>query len=287
MNRRVAFIAEKRGRHTITAGCRVAGVSHATWYRWQSDTTRKEERVSRNAALTATIREIWEGSDRTYGLPRIYWALRHRGVLCSRKRVCAVMREAGIYSHAHRRHVKTTIPGSTSMPDLVKQKFSARGVDHVWWTDITYIWTDEGWLYFAPVEDAFSRKVVGWAFADNLRTELPLAALKMAVRNRRPRPGLIHHSDRGTQYTSLRYQKALAQAQMLPSMGKTGICYDNAAAESFFASFKKEKLHRRRWHTRNQAIRATVKYVRWYNSERLHSTLGYMSPDAFEAQAAA
>jgi putative transposase len=287
MKRRQEFIAEKKGHHTITAIGRVVGVSHATWYRWQSGATKREEREAKNAELIALIREIWEASDMNYGLPKIHAALRDQGIRCSRKRVRRLMRKDGIYSHSHRKHITTTIAGATNMPDLVKRNFSADAPDRLWWTDITYIWTDEGWLYFAPVEDAFSRKVVGWAFADNLRTELPLAALKMAIKNRKPTPGLIHHSDRGTQYTSIKYQNALMAAQMLPSMGATGVCFDNAAAESFFASLKKEKINRRRWQTRNQAIRAITKYIRWYNSQRLHSTLGYISPDTFEAQMAA
>ncbi len=287
MKRRKEFIAEKKGHHTITATCRVVGVSDATWYRWQSGTTTRTERAIDDAEFTTAIRYIWEESDLNYGLPRIHKELRTWGVPCSRKRVARLMRREGIYSHAHRKYVTTTIAGATRMPDLVNRKFSADAADRVWWTDMTYIWTDQGWLYFAPVEDAFSRKVVGWAFADHLRTEMPLSALTMAIKYRRPSPGLIHHSDRGTQYTSLTYQNALMAAQMLPSLGRTGSCFDNAAAESFFASLKKELIHRRRWQTRNQAIRAIMKYIRWYNSQRLHSTLGYLSPDRFEAQRAA
>jgi len=285
MKRRLEFIAEKKGHHTITATRRVVGVSNGTWYRWQGGVTRRTEKAAEEEQLLAVIREIWHGSKERYGLPKIHEKLRDRGILTSRKRVHRLMRQAGIFSHAHRRRIRTTIPGATDLPDLVKQKFMAMAVDRVWWTDITYIWTDEGWLYFAPIEDAFSRKVVGWAFADNLRTELPLAALKVAIRKRKPAPGLIHHSDRGCQYTSWRYQAALTKAGMLASMGKTGVCYDNAAAESFFSLLKKEVIYRReRWATRKQVIRAITAYIRWFNSDRIHSTLGMVSPDDFEAQ---
>lgn len=287
MKRRQEFIAAKKGHHANTVICRVVGVPDGTWYRWQSGTPRRDQRAVENAALTKIIREIWEASDMNYGLPNIHAELHHRGITCSRKRLARLMRQAGIYSHSHRKYITTTIAGATTMPDLVQRNFTADAVDRVWWTDMTYIWTDEGWLYFAPMEDAFSRKVVGWAFADHLRTELPLAALKMAIRKRKPAPGLIHHSDRGTQYTSIKYQNALMAAKMLQSMGRTGVCFDNAAAESFFASLKKEKIHRRRWQTHKQVIRAIMKYIRWYNGQRLHSTLGRVSPDAFEARMAA
>jgi putative transposase len=287
MKRRMEFIAEKKGHHANVEVCRVVGVSQNTWYRWQSGSKRRLERDQRNAELTDLIRRIWLDSGKNYGMPKIWMELREEhGVLVSRKKVARLMREADIHSVSHRKYVKTTVPGATDLPDLVRREFFPETANMVWWGDITYIPTDEGWVFLADLIDGYSGKVVGYSFADNLKTELPLAALAMALRERKPEPGLIQHTDRGTQYTSLRYQLALEKAGVLPSMGATGSCFDNAAAESFFALLKKELVHRVRFETRRQAVRAISAYIRWFNSKRRHSRLDYLCPDAFEEKAA-
>jgi transposase InsO family protein len=168
----------------------------------------------------------------------------------------------GIFSHVHTHSFRTTVPGKRiSIPDRVERRFAVDEPNKVWWTDITYIWTNEGWLYLSALEDGYSRKVVGYAFADHLKTTLPLKALQRALKERKPQRGLIHHSDRGTQYTSGVYQTALVNHGICPSMGRTGVCWDNAAAESFWATLKKEVIYRQRWRTRRQAKGAITIYI--------------------------
>jgi putative transposase len=200
------------------------------------------------------------------------------------------MRQAGVRScHGQRRHVRTTTPDrqATPVPDRVERAFTPAVVgapDRLWVADITYVATREGWLFLAVVLDAFSRKVVGWAMADHLRTDLVLSAVGMGIRARRPAAGLVHHSDHGCQYTSLAFGQRLQEAGILPSRGSVGDCYDNVVAESFFATIKVELLHRQVWPTRAAARLAIFEYIAvWYNRQRRHSTLGYLSPAAYEA----
>lgn len=200
MKGRKAFIAEKKGHHATIELCSVVGVSESSWYRWQKAFQQRTERAEDDAALGDLIEFIWLLSDKAYGSPRVTNALREDwGLNVNHKRVRRVMRERGLYSHSHRHYVKTTIPGSTTTPDLVDRLFFAANPDELWVTDITYIRTQQGWLYLAAIMDMATRKIVGYSMADHLRTELPVAALKQALKARKPRPGLIHHSDRGCQ----------------------------------------------------------------------------------------
>jgi transposase InsO family protein len=209
------------------------------------------------------------------------------GVATSRKRVARLMRANGLAGvRRPRRRVRTTVvdPSSPVAPNLVAQNFVAEAPNRLWFGDITYVPTQEGWLYLATLLDCYARRVVGWSMADHLRTELALNALNMAVRRRRPRPGkLVHHTDRGCQYTSAVYQAALAGAGITASMSRKGECLDNAVAESFFATLKAELIEGRTWRTRAQATQAIFEWIEvFYNRQRLHSSLGYSSPTEYE-----
>ena len=238
------------------------------------------------------IAAIHQTSRGTYGSPRVHAELRAAGERCGRRRVARLMRQAGLRGcHGQRRCVRTTTPDrqATPAPDRVERVFQPPAVgapDRLWLADITYVATQEGWLYLAVVLDAYSRKVVGWAMAEHLRTELVLDALTMALHQRRPAAGLVHHSDHGCQYTSLAFGQRLQEAGILPSMGSVGDCFDNAVAESFFATLKVELLHRQVWPTRAAARLAIFEYVEvWYNRQRRHSTLAYATPAGYEALA--
>ena len=215
-------------------------------------------------------------------------ALRREGVCASRKRVARIMRQKALVGRCGRRWTKTTYSDpETRAVDLLKRAFGPETVevDRVYVSDITYIWTWEGWLYLATVIDLASRRVVGWSMADHMRTELVADALEMAVAARQPAPGLIFHSDRGTQYTSKEFTDLLASHQMTQSLSRPRQCWDNAVAESFFASLKEELIHRRSWATRAQARTAIVDYIEvFFNRRRLHSSLGYLCPAEYEAQ---
>lgn len=243
-----------------------------------------------DAALSARITAIHQTSRQTYGSPRIHAELQASGERCGRRRVARLMRQAGLRGcHGQRRRVRTTVPDrqATPAPDRVERAFTPAAVgapDRLWVADISCVATLEGWLYLAVVLDAFSRRVVGWAMADHLRPELVLDALTMAVPARRPAPGLVHHSDHGCQYTAVAFGQRLHEAGILASMGSVGDCYDNAAAESSFATLKGELLHRQVWPTRAAARLAIFEYIEvWYNRQRRHSTLGYATPTEFEA----
>jgi transposase InsO family protein len=234
--------------------------------------------------LTDQIRAIHKRSRCTYGAPRIHADLRERKQRVSRKRVARLMRQAGLAGRPPRRFRRTTVADPmVQVEDLVQRSFTATAPDQKWFGDITYIRTWEGWLYLAVILDAYSRKVVGWAMADHLRTELATDALEMALRTRRPNPGLIHHTDRGVQYTSTAYGELLATHQARQSVGRPGTCWDNAVAESFFATLKTELIYRHVWSTRRHAELAIFEFIAgWYNQHRRHSTLGYCSPAEVE-----
>ena len=262
--------------------CRVLGVSTSGYYAWLK--RQSSQRSREDAILTDRIRWIHLRSRGTYGSPRIHAELRDEGVHVSRKRVARLMRAAGLQGVSRRKSTRTTIrqPGAQRAPDLVKRDFTVDGPNKLWVADITYIRTWAGFLYLAVVVDAWSRRVVGWAMANHLRTELVNGALEMAVRQRRPK-GVIHHSDQGSQYTSLAFGKRCREANVRPSMGSVGDCYDNALCESFFATLECELLDRRSFRSREEAGRVVFEFIEgWYNPHRRHSSIGYASPVRYE-----
>jgi len=280
-----AFIQAEKATFPVTVLCRVLGVSRAGFYAAQ----RRPEpaRVTADARLTVQIAAIHRASRRCYGSPRVHAELRARGQGTSRKRVARLMRRAGLAARRRRAFRVTTQSRHTHpvAPNRLARQFTAPVPDRVWVTDITYLATVEGWLYLAVVLDLFSRRVVGWATSDRLGEGVALEALGMGLARRRPRPGLLHHSDRGSQYASAEYRAVLAGHGMERSMSGVGSCWDNAVAESFFATLKVELDHDGAWRTRAEAHRAVFDYIElFYNGERRHSTLGYLSPSAFERQ---
>ena len=236
--------------------------------------------------MSGRIAEIHADSLRTYGSPRVHAELRlEDGVRIGRKRVERLMRNAGLAGQLKRRRGKTTIAvqGVRTAPDLVERDFNPTEPNRLWAADITYIRTWEGWLYLASVMDCYSRRIVGWALADHLRAELVVDALEMAVTRRRPDVGLVHHSDRGSQFTSLIFTRRCRSVGIDISMGSRGDCFDNAVLESFHASLKKDLIHRRSWPTKAEARTAVFGYIEsFYNRRRRHSTLGMLSPVEFE-----
>jgi putative transposase len=240
--------------------------------------------------LTEAICAIHRQSRGTYGVPRIHATLAGQGIRVGRKRVARLMHASGLSGRRRPRRIRTTVIDrqATPAPNLVQRHFTPDAPNRLWVSDITHIPTQEGWLYLATELDCYSRKVVGWSLADHLRTELPLQALLMAIARRRPRPGqLIHHSDQGCQYTSHAYQATLAAHGIRPSMSRPGQCYDNAVAESFFATLKAELVDRQIWASREEVARAIFEWIEvFYNRQRIHSALSYRSPEAYEKEVA-
>jgi putative transposase len=277
------LIEAERASFSVPLMCRTLGVSRSGYYDWKG---RPPSRRSReDAALTERIREIHHRSRATYGSPRVHAELRAIGIRCSRKRVARLMRKEGLRGCLRGRKKRTTRRDRSAVPapDLVRRNFAATAPDRLWVADITYVKTDEGFLYLSFVLDAYSRRLVGWSMATHLRTELVVDALQMAVWRRNPAAGLIHHSDQGVQYTSLSFGKRLEEAGIVPSRGSVGSAYDNALAESFIATLKTELLYRHSWPTRECARTAIFEYLEgFYNRYRLHSALGYRSPADFE-----
>ena len=276
--------AEKAQRRNVKRACELLKVSRAAYYQARKDQPSKRERE--DAGLAAQVKTAHEESRGRYGAPRIHARLRSQGHRHSRKRIARLMRAQGIRGCAAKRWRKTTIPGpaAAARADAIRRDFTADAsrLNTRWCGDITYIATWEGWLYLATVIDIASRRVVGYALADHLRTELISDALSNAVAARDPEPGVIFHSDRGCQYTSAAYAALAEDSQVVLSVGRTGQCWDNALAESFFSSLKGELIDTRAWPTRAGARRAIVEYIAGYNATRLHSSLGYRSPAQFE-----
>ena len=276
--------AEKRGRRNVTRACELLKVSRAAFYQHLNGPSRRGQQ---DADLAAKIQAVHEESRGRYGAPRVHAELRRRGHRHGRKRVARLMRQAGLQGRAARRWKKTTIadPAAAARADRIRRDFTADAhrLNSRWCGDITYIRTWEGWLFLATVIDIASRRVVGYAMADHLRTELISSALGNAVAARDPDPGVVFHSDRGCQYTSAEFADLATDYQVVLSLGRTGQCWDNALAESFFSSLKGELIDLRSWPTRAGARRAIVEYIGWYNGTRLHSTLGYLSPAEYEA----
>jgi len=271
------------GQYTVTRMCNALGVGRSGYYSWRKGQT--SPRKQANKELLAKIKEIHQSSRQSYGSPRVYKALKRKGIRCGKNRVARLMQKHQIVGQKPRRWRPVTTkrqPGALSAPNLLNQDFSAEKPNQKWVTDITYIDTAEGWLYLAPVLDLYSRMVVGWAMADHMETSLVKDALCMALARRSPSPGWIHHSDQGSQYTSEIYQQHLTEHQCQVSMSRTGNCYDNATMESFIATLKKECVTYQ-FATQEQARTVIFEYIEvWYNRRRLHSSLGYLSPLEFE-----
>jgi transposase InsO family protein len=279
--------AENAGdRGTVKRACELLKVSRAAYYAHRAAGPSQRDRD--DAALTEKIVKAHNESRGTYGAPRVHAELRAQGHRHSRKRVARLMRAAGRVGRAPKRWRTTTVPdpAATLPADLIARDFScaATDINTRWCGDITYIHTWEGWLYLATVIDIASRRVVGWATADHLRTDLVEQALRNAVTGRRPDKGVIFHSDRGCQYTSGQYARAAGETGVRLSVGRKGQCWDNAVAESFFATIKTEMLDRQPWPTKAKAHKALFEYIEgWYNTRRRHSSLGYLSPVTYEA----
>ena len=281
------FIEAHKENHRVSVMCRVLKVSKSGFYGWRDRAP--SARSQEDALLTEKIVRIHRDSRETYGAPRIHFELKTLGVRCARKRVARLMREAGLFGCGgrRRRKARTTLRSRTERtppaPDLVERNFTPEAPDRLWVADITYVRTWEGWLYLAFVLDTYSRKIVGWSMANNLRTELVLDAVNMAIYTRRPSPGLIHHSDRGSQYTSVEFGRRLKEAGLLPSMGSLADAYDNSMAESFVSTLKRELIHRHSWPNRQRARTAIFEYIEgFYNTRRRHSALGHLSPSEYE-----
>lgn len=268
----------------IAIMCDVFAVSRSGYYAWinKPESWRKQA----NTALLEQIHIVHQESRGTYGSPRVYRALTQQEIPCSENRVARLMREDGLQAKTKRRFKATTnskhdLPVA---PNLLQRNFTPATPNSVWAGDITYIWTTEGWLYLAVVVDLFSRSVVGWSMNKRMTRQLVMDAMTMAIKRRRPSPGLIFHSDRGSQYASADFQALLAKHDMLCSMSRKGDCWDNAPVESFFGSLKQEMVFHQIYQARFHARQSIFDYIeRFYNRRRLHSTLGYQSPADYEA----
>jgi putative transposase len=283
---RYPFIeAEKAGKRSVKRACAVLEVSRAAYYEWRRQ--RPSRRAQEDQELAEKVRVVFEGSRQTYGAPRVHQALRQEGTRCGRKRVARLMAERNLQGRQRRRWLRTTVAdpeAKLAAQDLIGRQFQPAEMDVCWAGDITYVRTWEGWLYLASVIDLGSRRVVGWAMADHMRAELVCDALRMAIEQRRPRPGLIFHSDRGSQYTSTQFIRLLASRGIRQSLSRPRQCWDNAVVESFYSTLKVELIHRHAWPTRAQARQAVFEFIEvFYNRQRLHSSLGYVTPAAYEA----
>jgi putative transposase len=278
------LIAAEKAEHPIGLLCKVLDVSRSGFYAWSARAP--SDRELSDAWLLERIREIHRANRGVYGAPRVHAELRiGHGVRVGRKRVERLMRSAGISGLVPKKRGRTTIrvPGVRVADDLVQRQFRPSAPNVMWVADITYLRSWEGWLYLVAVQDLYSRRIVGWSMADHMRADLVVDALNMAIARRRPEAGLIHHSDQGSQFVSLAFGHACAKAGIARSMGSRGDCWDNAVAESFFATLKKELIRRQSWPTRADLRQAVFEYVEiFYNATRRHSTLGMLSPIQFE-----
>ena len=277
------FIDAEKAKYPVGVLCDVLDVSRSGFYAWKDRPAPAKKKL--DAHLATRIAGVHKGSRGTYGSPRVHAELRANGVRVGRKRVERLMRENGLQARRKRRFRRTTDSNHSQpiAPNVLGRHFEAVAPNQVWVSDVTYIWTQEGWLYLAAMLDLFSRRVVGWAASENNDRTLALDALNRALRARRPGPGLLHHSDRGSPYASDDYRQALAKSAIRASMSRTGDCWDNAVAESFFATLKAELVDEQHYRTREQAVASIGDYIEYfYNPRRRHSHLGYKSPIEFE-----
>ncbi len=281
---RYEFIQQQTGRFSVRRMCGVLGISRGGYYDWRDRST--SQRVREDRRLTAHIRSIFREYRGCYGSPRVHRELRRREIRCSRKRVARLMRQEGLQARRRRRFRITTTAaeGRPTAPNLLDRRFTVSSLDEVWLGDLTYLWTREGWLYLAVLMDLCSRRVVGWATSDTMSDELTLRALQSALEHRQPRAGLMHHTDRGSQYTSGEYQDRLQERGFQISMSRKGNCWDNAPVESFFSSLKFELGAR--FSSRAAARTALFDYIEvFYNRRRMHTSLDHQSPVEFEQAA--
>jgi putative transposase len=280
------LIEAEKANHPISLMCEILGVSRSGYHAWARRPP--SDRALSDAWLLERIRQIHQSNRGVYGAPRVHAELRLAdGIRVGRKRVERLMRGAGLSGLVPKRRGRTTIrvPGVRVADDLVQRQFRPAAPNVLWVADITYLRTWEGWLYMCAVQDAFSRRIVGWSMADHMRSDLVVDALQMAIARRRPEAGLIHHSDQGSQFVSLAFGQAAGKAGIARSMGSRGDCYDNAVAESFFATLKKELVHRRSWPAREELRQEVFDYIEiFYNATRRHSTLGMLSPARYEEE---
>jgi putative transposase len=279
---RFAFVAAERANHAVAMLCRVVGASVSGFYAWLRAIPAVRTRAEAEAELRGHVGRIFAARRRAYGSRRVHAELRREGRRHSRRRVERLMREMGLQARRGRRWPPRTTDSRHDLPvapNLLDRHFVADRPDTVWLADISYLPTDEGWVYLAAIEDLATREVVGWSMADHLRAGLCVDALVMALQRRRPGPGLVHHSDRGVQYAAEPYRQVLGRHGIKQSMSRRGNCLDNAPMESFFASLKKEHVHHARFRTREEAKAAVFEYIEiFYNRQRLHSALGYQPP---------
>ena len=283
-----ASIARYQGEFPVRLMCRVISVAPSGFYAWRK--RGPSERARSDATLKLRIRSAHHTSKRRYGAPKIYEELSGQGVICGKNRVARLMREEGLWSRRVPRFRVTTNSGHNY--PLAKNRLARcfslpenPELNRVWAADITYLPTAEGWLYLAVVLDIASRRVIGWSFDRLLVRALPIRALTMALTRRRPLPGVLHHSDRGSQYASVEYQNLLSEHGFISSMSRAGDCWDNAVIESFFATLKTELVGGANWQIRREATHAVVEFIDvWYNRQRRHQTLGYLTPAQYEVE---
>lgn len=284
---RYRVIQEHDRRYPIRLMCRALAVSAAGYYAWRGRP--ESPRAVANRDLLTAIRRFHHESRQTYGSPRIWRALREQGHRVGEHRVARLMRQAELQAKTVKKW-RVTTDSAHRLPvaaNMLQRQFTVAQPNQVWAGDITYVWTLEGWLYLAVLLDLYSRRVIGWAMSQRVTVELTEQALTMALAKRVPTAGLLHHSDRGSQYAATSYQRLLDEYGLIPSMSRKGNCWDNACIESFFGTLKRELIHHRHYHTREEAKQEIFEYLEvFYNRQRRHSTLGYRSPAEFEARAA-
>ena len=283
---RYVLLDQHRGKWSLQFACEALAVSPGSYYQWRKRPPSAGYRQL--PVVRAAIHEAYSGSRQTYGSPRVHASIKAQGVHCCVNTVAKIMREDGLKARPRRRY-KATTNSSHHLPvaeNLLARDFDRSAPNQVWVSDLTFIPTDEGWLYLATTLDLYSRRIVGWSMSERMTSDLVIGALQMAIAQRQPPPGLMHHSDRGSQYAAGSFQQMLAAHGMVCSMSRKGEVYDNAVMESFYATLKCELVHSAHYATRDEARQAIFEWIEvFYNRQRLHSSLGYRSPTDFEAAA--